>query len=72
MSIELADTVQSFFNWTHEAGSLGIGIFSLIFIVATLIFVPAPPLTAIAAFGQDDLVAQGCEALRDPHFPLHA
>jgi uncharacterized membrane protein YdjX (TVP38/TMEM64 family) len=48
--VELTDAVSSLFDWTREAGWLGAGVFALVFIVATLAFVPASPLTTIAGF----------------------
>ncbi len=50
MITELANAVLGLFDWTHGAGWAGTGVFALVFIVATLAFVPASLLTATAGF----------------------
>lgn len=44
----MTDTALHLIDWIRAAGGLGALAFALVFIVATLAFVPASPLTAIA------------------------
>lgn len=37
-------------DWIHGAEWVGVGVFALVFVMATLVCVPAAPLTAIAGF----------------------
>ncbi len=47
---ELADAMFVLFDWTRGSGWAGTGVFTLVFIVATLAFLPASLLTATAGF----------------------
>ena len=37
-------------EWVRDAGWIGVGVFALAFLVATLVCIPASPLTALAGF----------------------
>lgn len=45
-----ADAMLGLVDWTREAGWAGVGGFALVFVVATLVFVPASMLTAGCGF----------------------